>query len=183
MIEKIVTKKKNISFLPHLIRKNVFFEINGYPEIGFGEDQLYAIKINEYCEKHNKKIELVENAFFSGHGVHSLKELYEQGYWYGKTGVLYINKSGEGKLRAFISVYLRAIHFASFAFGLFFFVNPNFLIFLIPFAIVTMTKILKAFREKNVFVAMQTLTYLVSGAALAHGLFFYLTGLDKKIGR
>ncbi len=185
LIEKIVTKKIGEGFEPRFIRKDVFIEINGFPEIGFGEDVVFVQKLEEYCKEKNMKFLFLKDVYFSGHGVQTLKALYKQGFWYGKTSLLFLSKvreSGLQKLKRAIFVYMRSIYLLSFVLLLLALLNMLFLIAGVPFLVIFLSRIMAAIREKSPYTALQTITYFVSGFALLHGVLVFVLGLDRKAG-
>ena len=171
LIEKIVTKKQGISFEPRFVRKDVFLKLGGFPLIGFGEDQIFSYKLKKYIKENNLKEKNVKDAFFSGHGVHSLSEMYKQAVWYGKTSVPFIKLvPKEFRVQQLISVFLRPIYF----FPL--------IIFAVPFFLVYLKIVFESIKSKNFFVLGKTFTFLFFGLGMLHGIFLYLTGLDRKTG-
>lgn len=183
LIEKIVTKKTGLSMEPRFIRKSTFLELGGFPLIGFGEDQIFLHKLKKYIKEKNLKEKIVENAFFSGHGVHTLKEMHHQALWYGKTSVSFMKLvSKEHKLNQLISVYSRMIYFLSFILSVFSFYFIPLIIFAVPFFLIYLKIVFESVKTKNIFVLGKTFTFLVFGLGMFHGLLLYLTGLDRKTG-
>lgn len=186
LIEKIVTKKQGEGFEPRFIRRDVFLEIGGFPQIGFGEDVVFVQKLEKYCHENGMKFLFLKDIFFSGHGVQTLGALYRQGFWYGKTSLLFLSKLEKGghlgKLKQAIFVYLRAIYLVSFVLFIFSWLNPLFLLTGMPFLAIFFSRIIAALREKNPYVALQTATYFVSGAGILHGLAVYVLGLNRTVG-
>ena len=78
LLEKILLRERGLLMNPTFIRRDVFFDIGGFPLIGFGEDWLITKKAKEYARKHGMKEAFVEEPFFTGHGVHTLGALYKQ---------------------------------------------------------------------------------------------------------
>lgn len=183
LIEKIVTKKKGISFDPRFIRKDVFLELGGFPLIGFGEDQILVYKLRKYIKEKNLKEKIVKDAFFSGHGVHTLSEMYKQAEWYGKTSIPFMKLvPKEHKFSQLISVYLRPFYFLSFILSIFSFYFIPLIVFSIPFFLIYLKIVFEAVKTKNSFVLGKTFTFLVFGLGMFHGLILFLTGLDRKTG-
>ncbi len=185
LIEKIVTKKTGEGFEPRFIRRDVFLELGGFPQIGFGEDVVFVKKLEEYCQKTGKKFVLLKAVFFSGHGVQTIGALYKQGFWYGKTSLLFLSKIKEpflAKLKRAVFVYLRAIYLVSFIFFALSALNIFSVFAGIPFLLVFFSKIYSAIKEANPYVFLQTLTYFVSGLGIIYGLAVYVLGVDRKAG-
>ncbi|PIN98729.1 MAG: hypothetical protein COT90_02915 [Candidatus Diapherotrites archaeon CG10_big_fil_rev_8_21_14_0_10_31_34] len=183
LIEKIVTKKQGISFEPRFVRKDVFLKLGGFPLIGFGEDQIFSYKLKKYIKENNLKEKNVKDAFFSGHGVHSLSEMYKQAVWYGKTSVPFIKLvPKEFRVQQLISVFLRPIYFLSFLFSVFSIYFFPLIIFAVPFFLVYLKIVFESIKSKNFFVLGKTFTFLFFGLGMLHGIFLYLTGLDRKTG-
>ena len=183
LIEKIVTKKQGISFEPRFVRKDVFLKLGGFPLIGFGEDQIFSYKLKKYIKENNLKEKTVKDAFFSGHGVHSLSEMYKQAVWYGKTSVPFIKLvPKEFRVQQLISVFLRPIYFLSFLFSVFSIYFFPLIIFAVPFFLVYLKIVFESIKSKNFFVLGKTFTFLFFGLGMLHGIFLYLTGLDRKTG-
>jgi len=183
LVEKIVTKKTGISFEPRFIRKDVFLALGGFPLIGFGEDQIFSYKLKKYIKENNLNEKTAENAFFSGHGVHTLREMYRQALWYGKTSIPFMKLvPKEFMLKQLISVYLRPFYFLSFAFSVLSVYFFPLALFMIPFFMVYLKIAFESLKEKNVFVLGKTFTFLVFGLGMLHGLFLFLSGIDRKTG-
>ncbi len=182
-VEKIVTKKNGISMEPKFISREVFLKIGGFPLIGLGEDQILVYKLNKYIKENNLKQKVVQESYFSGHGVHSLFEMYKQAKWYGKTSIPFIKMvPKEFKFRQLISVYLRLLYFLSFFFSVFSLYFFPLVIFVIPFFVIFFSIIFKAIKTKNAFVLGKTFTFLLFGLGMIHGLMIYLFGIDRKFG-
>lgn len=181
LIEKIVTKKTGNGFEPRFIRRDVFLEIGGFPQIGFGEDQVFVEKLEKYCKETSKKFVFLKDVYFSGHGVQTLEELYKQGFWYGKTSLPFLALAKNPAKQA-IFVYLRAFYLLSFILLLFSLGFPVLIFTGLPFFVVFLSKVVAALREKNPYVFLQVFTYLVSGIGIIHGFFVYALGIDRKSG-
>ncbi len=182
-IEKIVTNEFGVSLEPRFVRRDIYLNLGGFPEIGFGEDQLYKEKIELFAKENNLKTKTTKKAFFSGHGVHSIKELYKQAKWYGKTGVPFLNHfSGIELVKQVIAVYLRLIYLISFTFFcLYLIFNYIFLlIFSIPFIVIVLSIVIHSIKAP--FHIFRIITYLIFGIGLIHGLLLYLFNIDKKQG-
>ncbi len=183
LLEKIVTKKTGISMEPRFIKKSVFLEIGGFPLIGFGEDQIFLYKVKDYCKQKGMKEKIVEDAFFSGHGVHSLKEMYKQALWYGKTSFTFIKLVPQRyRLSQIIRVYLRPFYFISFLFSVLSFYFFPLAVFSIPFFFIYLKIVSESIKTKDVFVLGKIFTFLVFGLGMVHGLFLFFLGLDRKTG-
>jgi glycosyltransferase involved in cell wall biosynthesis len=183
LLEKIVTKKQGISFEPRFIRRSAFLELNGFPLIGFGEDQIFLYRLKKYIKERNLKEKIVKDAFFSGHGVHTLKEMYKQALWYGKTSVPFIKLvPKELKFRQLISVYLRPFYFLSFVLSILSFYFVPLIIFSIPFFLIFLMIIFSSIKLRNIFVLGKTFTFLIFGLGMLHGLLLFISGLDRKMG-
>ena len=129
------------------------------------------------------KQKIVKQAFFSGHGVHSLSEMYKQSLWYGKTSISFIKLvPSEFKLKQLLFVYLRPFYFLSFLFSV---LSPYFfplIIFLVPFILIYLKLVFNSIKTKNIFVLGKTFTFLLFGLGMLNGLFLYLFRMDKKKG-
>ncbi len=182
-IERIATKKIGVSFEPRFIRKDVFLKLGGFPLIGFGEDQIFSYKLKKFIKENNLKEKIVKDAFFSGHGVHSLSEMYKQAEWYGKTSIPFIKLvPNEFKLKQFTSVFLRPFYFLSFIFSLLSVYFFPLIVFSIPFFLIYFKIIFESIKAKNFFVLGKTFTFLFFGMGMLHGLFLYLSGINRKTG-
>lgn len=181
-LEKALTEREGVSMEPRFVRRKDFLALGGFPLIGFGEDQILVERLAEYCEKKGLRQVTLQDAYFSGHGVHSLKEMYRQGYWYGKTANLYLSLTKKG-VRAFFSVYLRVLHFLSIASSPLVFVNPFFAVLLMPFILFFAGIALNSAKRKSIYPALRVFTFVLFGFAMFHGLIFYCSWLDRNRGR
>ncbi|MFH1456739.1 MAG: glycosyltransferase [Patescibacteria group bacterium] len=182
-IEKIVTKKQGISMEPKFIRRTVFLELGGFPLIGFGEDQIFVYKLKKYIKENNLEEKIVKEIYFSGHGVHTIFEMYKQAKWYGKTSIPFIKMvPKEFKAKQLISVYLRPFYFLSFFSLIFSLYFLPLVIFVVPFSVIFFSIIFKAIKTKNAFVLGKAFTFLFFGLGMIHGLVIYLFGIDRKFG-
>lgn len=173
LVEKIVTKREGMGFEPRFIRRDVFLEIGGFPEVGVGEDVIFTKKIKEYAREKNLKEKVVTNTFISGHGVHSLREMYRQAKWYGKTSVLFIGELKErDKIFYFFKFYSRLIYFLSFL-SLFLLPLSNaFLLTSLPFLAGLAYIIVGSFRSK--YNLGKSALFLIFGLGMLHGLILFL---------
>ena len=96
-IERVLTKEKGVSMEPTFIRREVFLEIGGFPLIGYSEDWLFMKNAKGYARAHGMKEKTVESSYYIGHGVHTIKELFEQKVWYGRTSLLFLKRLKELK--------------------------------------------------------------------------------------
>jgi glycosyltransferase involved in cell wall biosynthesis len=181
LIEKIVTKPEGISFDPRFIQKEAFLQIGGYPEIGVGEDVVFTKRLKEFTKKTGKKDKIVKDAYFSGHGVHSIKAMYKQAKWYGKTSPLFMRElKGKDRMLHGIKFYSRAIYFLSFCS---IFLIPSSRFFLITgFPFLLILAYLLAGGIKNKYNIGKLVLFLIFGAGMIHGLLSYLFRLGKVGG-
>ncbi len=183
LIEKIVTKKSGLSMEPRFVRKKTFLELDGFPLIGFGEDQIFLYKLKKYVKEKNLKEKTINNAFFSGHGVHTLREMYKQALWYGKTSLSFIKLvPKQHKLSQLISVYSRMIYFLSFIFSVLSFYFVPLIVFAVPFFLIYLKIVYETVKTRNIFVLGKTFTFLVFGLGMLHGSLLFISGLDRKTG-
>lgn len=176
-IEKVVTQKEGMSMEPRFYNRKYFLELGGFPEIGFGEDVIMNEKLKEFSEKKGLKIKKIKTAYFSGHGVHSIKEMYRQALWYGKTTPMFLSHfKGKILLKRFLNVYLRPIYFISMLLSFLGFLNYYFFIFTIPFALITLKIITSAVKEKNYYGLFKIFTYLLFGVGMVYGTLIYFLG-------
>ncbi|MFH1545306.1 MAG: glycosyltransferase [archaeon] len=182
LLEKIVTLPKGISMEPKFIIASVFLKVGGFPEIGFGEDQVLVERLREYEQEKGLREKVVSDAYFSGHGVHSLSEMYKQAKWYGKTSVMFLSKIRKSLLKQFFRVYLRPIYFLSFVGTLLSLINSLFLVFLIPFILIFLSIILDSIKKRNPYSFGRTLTFLLFGLGMIHGLIISLFAVQKGKG-
>jgi len=182
-VEKIVTKSTGISMEPKFIRRTVFLELGGFPLIGFGEDQIFVYRLKKYLKEKNLKEKIVKNAFFAGHGVHSLPEMYIQAVWYGKTSIPFMKLVPEEfKLKQVIFVYLRPFYFISFLFSVLSFYFLPLAVFSLPFFLIFFGIAFKTVKDRNMFILGKTFSFLFFGLGMIHGLMLYLFGLNRKSG-
>jgi glycosyltransferase involved in cell wall biosynthesis len=182
-LEKIVTDKEGISMEPKFIRRDVYLKVGGFPEIGFGEDQLFSMAITEFARKNGLKEKIVKDTYFIGHGVKTISRMYRQAKWYGKTSIMFLKLlkgSFKEKIKQFFAVYLRMIYFLSFLSIFFIPFHPIFWVSFIPFIIIFASIILKKF--KNPYHLLKTITFLIFGLGMFHGLLLYLLGIDRRSG-
>lgn len=180
LVEKIVTRREGVSFEPRFIKRNVFLEVGGFPEIGVGEDVVFTKKLKRFVKERGMKEKIVKGAYFSGHGVHSVSEMYRQAKWYGKTSVLFIRElRGTDKLFQGIKFYSRAVYLLSFISLIFIPYSKVFLITGLPFFLMLSHAALGGI--KNKYTVGKCFLYLVFGAGMLHGLviFFFSRGKIK----
>ena len=181
LLEKIVTKGEGISFDPRFIQKEAFLQIGGYPEIGVGEDVIFTKRLKEFAKSSGMKEKIVEDAYFSGHGVHSIKEMYRQARWYGKTSPLFMKElGGKDRLLHGLKFYSRAIYFLSFCSLFLIPFSEFFLITSFPFLVIL--AYLLAGGIKNKYNIGKTVLFLIFGAGMIHGLISYFSRLGKVGG-
>jgi len=190
-IEKAITHEYGVSMEPRFVLRSAFLEIGGFPEIGYGEDRVFIMRLERYCTQKNKKITIVKEAFFSGHGIHTLKEMTKQAKWYGKTSLPFIktfaSENPTGKtLKIAFNTYLRIIYFLSFVGLIASIWYAPLLITGIPFLIILLSLFINSLKElvveKNVYRFARIVLFLLFGAVMFHGLLLHLSGIDKKMG-
>ncbi len=182
-IEKIVTDPKGFSMEPRFSRKEVYLAVGGFPEIGFGEDQLFTKAIKDFAAKNGMKTLVLKNTFFSGHGVHDLKAMYKQAKWYGKTSLMFIGMlKGTELLKQLFGTFFRLVYFLSFLFVFLIPFNILFAVGAIPFFAFFLLICLDSFKNLNIYHFGRVFTFLIFGFGMLHGLLIYLSGLNKGAG-
>ena len=190
-IERALTSEYGISIEPRFIKRKDFLAISGFPEIGFGEDQVFVKKLENYSKQKRLHSKVVKHAFFSGHGVHSLQEMYKQAFWYGKTAIAFLTAFSKHAslfetLKTLFKTFSRPIYFVSFAFLVISTILPNLFFFTIPFLAILFslifTSCLDFFRQKNPFRFFRIFLFLVFGLGMLHGLIVNVFLADKKMG-
>ncbi len=191
-VEKALTSEYGMSMEPRFIRRRDFIEMGMFPEIGFGEDRVFMARLDRYIVKNGLEKKFVKEAFFSGHGVHTLGEMYWQAYWYGKTSLpflkIILRENGFfAAVKTAFSTYLRMAYFASLSFLLLSGFFPVFFVLGLPFimilALLLLNSLIESAKEKNPFKFLKPLLFLVFGFGMLHGFMFRLLGIDKKLGR
>jgi glycosyltransferase involved in cell wall biosynthesis len=180
LVEKIVTKREGMGFEPRFVRRDVFLKIGGFPEIGVGEDVIFTKKLKEYVKKNNLKEKVVTDTFFSGHGVHTLWEMYRQAVWYGKTGILFLRELKEKKLLHAAKFYSRMIYFLAFISLFLTFFSSFFLLPSLFFFAVLIYLILGSFRNK--YNLGKSVLFLIYGWGMLYGLLSYFLKINTKRG-
>jgi glycosyltransferase involved in cell wall biosynthesis len=182
LIEKVVTKKEGVSSFPVLIKKEVFLEIGGFPEIGVGEDIIFTHKVKKFMKKKGLEEKIAYDAFFSGHGIHTVGEMYKQALWYGRTSPLFMKElKKEGRLFHSIKFYSRVLYFFSFLAVILIPVSRLFIPFSLPFIIANFYLILKSRRNK--YNLGKSILFLIYGFAMLHGLILFVIGRNRVSGR
>lgn len=183
LVEKIVTRREGTSFEPRFIRRDVFLSMGGFPEIGVGEDVVFTKKLKEFIKEHGMKEKIVRDAYVSGHGVHSIPEMYRQAKWYGKTSVFFLKElHGRDRLIYGVKFYTRAIYLLSFCSLFLLPLSKFFLITGMPFFLVISYTI--SCSVKNKYVLGKSVLYLIFGVGMLHGLAsFFLSRGRVKGGR
>jgi len=119
-VEKILASKlkthKVMGCMPVFSRKGFMKGFGGWdPSLGYGEDRSLLRKIMEYDKKTgNQAIKHAKGAVIKTHLPHTLRELFGQQRWYGRTILHYLKKYGDIKeyltlLKAFYVVVLFAV--------------------------------------------------------------------------
>lgn len=181
LIEKILFKKEGVSSFPTFIRKDIFLKVGGFPEIGVGEDVIFTQKVKEYVKKNALKEKIITDTFFSGHGVHSIRDMYNQAMWYGKTSILFMRElRNRGGILHSLKFYSRLIYFLSF---LSLFLVPLSSIFILtsfPFFVILFYIILKSFENK--YNLGKSILFLIFGMGMLHGLILFLLKKSSRKG-
>lgn len=181
LMEKILFKGEGISSFPTFIDKNIFFKLGGYPEIGVGEDVIFTRRLKDYVKKNKMEEKVIDETFFSGHGVHSVGEMYKQAKWYGKTSILAIKElHGRDKILYFFSSYSRIFYFLSFLSLFLIPISNLFLLTSLPFFIGLTYILLKSYRNK--YNAGKSITFLIFGVGMLHGLILFFLGIRAERG-
>lgn len=178
-IEKIVSNREGISIHPTFVSKDVFIAVGGYPPIGYGEDHIFDKRVRQYAEDNLMEVISIPESFWTGYAVRTVRELYVQHRWYGRTLPLYVKSLDRSvKMESaaalfkpvyfllFMSVFLLGIHQ--------FFIFPS-LMFLV-LALATAAKNSSWGRAKLI-------TNLIAGAAVVHGLIIYIISSHSSKGR
>jgi len=179
-VEKIVSDSKGISIHPTFVDRKVFVAVGGYPLIGYGEDTLFAEAVKRYASERGLSEKTVPDSYWTGHAVRSLKELYKQKKWYGRTSVMYIRRlKGRQLLRGLAGVYAMPVYFLSFLTMLLIPLSWVFCITALPFIFI----FLATLARNRGWGAGKVFVNLVSGMAMVHGLLVYLTSRNARVGR
>ncbi|MFH0714654.1 MAG: glycosyltransferase [Candidatus Diapherotrites archaeon] len=179
-IMKAVSDPEGISLEPRFSRRDIYLQLGGFPEIGFGEDRLYAMAVDAFAQKNGLKVALADT-FFSGHAVGTLYRAYKQARWYGKSGPLYLKYfNGLQYFKEWFGVYMRTVYLLSFI-GLFFgLLNPLLYLLGLPFIVILLSILRKGIQ--NPWHLLKTITYFPAGIGLLHGWLLYATAKDKGAG-
>lgn len=175
------TEKKEWDVHPPILRKDVFAQLGGYPDIGMGEDRFFSKKLFYLVMSTSKKLENEYESVFYVHRVHTLKEYWKQQLWYGRTYPLFTRISQYGLAKS-ISFYSNTL-LASLLIFLFIIPKyPSLVINLLPLISGLIYFILKGLKRKKapIYVTLYAL-YLIGGIAKGMGLMLYISG--KKEGR
>lgn len=189
-VEKALTQEVGVSFEPRFVRTKEFLEAGGFPEIGMGEDRVFVERLQKLARAKGMEIVLEKKAFFSGHGVHSITEMYKQAKWYGQTSPAfiaeYLKETGAAKtFLMLLQTFLRPIYFLLFllfligiAFPKHFFVGIPFIVI---FAFLILKSVIDTLKEKSAFKIARPFLFLIFGAGMIHGLLKNFSG-NKKMG-
>jgi len=179
VIGKIVSKREGISMHPTFVRKGVFSKVGGYPLIGFGEDRVFDARVRNHAENNSKKVIEIPESYWIGNAASSLRELYVQSRWYGRTIPLYLKALGKEKhLSDSLKAYFKSIYFLSFVSAVLIPLNWIFLFASIPFFLILAALVLK----NSGWGRGKIITNLVSGMAMFNGLLSYVF-TNKRKGR
>jgi len=190
-VEKALTSEYGVSMEPRFIRRKDFLEMGGFPEIGFGEDQVFIARLEKHLKKKGLNQKLVREAFFSGHGVHTLQEMYKQAKWYGKTSIPFLaafskETTSFGFLKAVFSIYLRLAYFVSLAFLALSVFFPQLFALGVPFILILLllfvNSAFESISERNPFKILKPFMFLVFGLGMLHGFLLRILAIDRKMG-
>ncbi|RLI98054.1 MAG: hypothetical protein DRO99_01705 [Candidatus Aenigmatarchaeota archaeon] len=180
LVEKIVSDDSGMSIHPTFVRKSVFKAVGGYQLIGYGEDTLFAESVSEYARKNGMKEKRVPDAYWTGRAASSLRELYKQKKWYGRTSVLYMKRlKGKGLARGIVSTYAMPAYSLSLLTVPMIAVSHAFIITALPFIVIFLTTLAKN-RGWNM---AKVITHAISGFAMIHGLLVYALSNSARKGR
>jgi glycosyltransferase involved in cell wall biosynthesis len=180
LLEKVLLRERGMLMNPTFIRRDVFFRIGGFPLIGFGEDWLLTKRAKEYAKEHGMKEAFVEEPFFTGHGVHTLKALYKQKLWYGSTSMLFLKSLEEGRLSQALRVYYQPIYLLSFLSLTLSPISVLFIITGLPFIAIFAATIIRNFGSWGMG---KVVLNMFSGFAMLHGLLAHTLRISRKRGR
>jgi len=90
-LSKIVATNTCWSILP-MIRRDIFLYMGGFPQIGYGEDRLFHNTITSATTNSTFNTKHVKTAIETGYPVRTLRELYKQKLWYGRTAIPYLKQ-------------------------------------------------------------------------------------------
>lgn len=175
------TEKKEWDVHPPILRKDVFAQLGGYPDIGMGEDRFFSKKLFSLVMGTSKKLVNEYDCVFYVHRVYTLKEFYKQQLWYGRTYPLFAKINGYGLAKS-ISFYVNTFFVSLIMFVPLIPRYPILSINLLPLLGGLIYFSLKGIKRQMLQTyLMLYLLYLVGGIGKGVGLIQYVTG--KRSGR
>lgn len=185
LIEKIVSCY-GMSMHPNVFRRSIVLKIGGLPTIGFGEDRILSIRFLKYMKANGMYAKYLQNTYYSGHGVQTVRALYKQGKWYGRTAIIYLKEfykesSFLETLREMIGVNFKMAYFLLLIISAISFGTSRFYYFFAPFAAITLFIIIKNIPRP--YHTLKVFTNIISGFGFTVGFLSYVLGTNKTRGR
>lgn len=173
------TEAKEWDIHPPILRRDIFVELGGASDLGFGEDRFFAKKFFNLIMTTSKKLTSENNSILRVHRVHTIQEYYKQQLWYGRTYPVFAKVSGYGAIK-YVSFYGNTI-FASLLFFIIFIPKyPILIINIFPVVAGGIYHIIKGIRKNKL--SLYTLLfslYIIGGFSKGIGLIMYLCGKKK----
>lgn len=177
-LKAVASKKLRWGASPPFIRRELFIEAGGYKTIGIGEDILLSKKIESIISKRKMRIVQEPKSVLRFHTIHSLRELFKQQRWYGRTMPVYLREADAGAA-GYLYLAAPVLYMFGFLSPLLYLVNPLLLVLSVPYALrVGLLLVLAVAKLDKRYIFLPALD-IVQAAGLLKGFSEYVFGFRK----
>lgn len=157
----------------NFMRKDLFNELGGWPKIGVHDDTILANRLHVYLKEHpEKKVVYEPNSVLRKWLPSSAKELFKESVFYGRTLILYLNRSKLPLLNKLVQLAVPSCYPILILSIPLLLISPWFLVLTIPYCVRTSFIFFEAIKTRNKYRLLTPIIDFIIGAG-------YLVGLSR----